>query len=32
VQCHAVPDRTDYSADHRTNRPGDHKANPNTYI
>ena len=24
------PDRTDYSADHGTNRPGDHKASPNT--
>ena len=24
------PDRTDYSADHRTNRPGYHKASPDT--
>ena len=24
------PDRTDYSADHRTNMPVDHKASPGT--
>jgi hypothetical protein len=31
-RCSATvsPDRTDYSADHGTNRPGDHKASPNT--
>ncbi len=31
-RCSATvsPDRTDYSADHGTNRPGDHNASPNT--